>query len=79
MKTVRGHFDGNVVVLDEPAPISHAIPVTVTFPDEMQPDKEPDKENAAIPSCFSWERTRKVKDGYEGSVADELIRQRRVD
>ena len=45
METVRGHFDGNVVVLDEPAPTSHAIPVTVTFPDKHSQRKG----NRAIP------------------------------
>lgn len=33
MQTIRGHYNGSVVVLDEPAPVDHAVEVTVGFPD----------------------------------------------
>jgi hypothetical protein len=31
---VNGHYNGSVVVLCEPAPVDHAVDVTVHFPDE---------------------------------------------
>lgn len=34
MRSVRGRYDGNVVVLEEPAPVDHAVEVTVQFPDD---------------------------------------------
>jgi hypothetical protein len=38
MRTVRGRYDGNIVVLDEPAPVDHAVDVVVQFPDEKAID-----------------------------------------
>lgn len=59
------------MVLDEPAPpISREVPVIVEFPDEKP-------EPPATPKKWHWEESRKRQDGYAGSVADELIRQRR--
>lgn len=71
MRTVRGHYDGSVVILDEPAPVDHATDVKVTFPETPA-----DQSEASDP--FGWEKTRKLKDGYAGSVADEVIRERQL-
>lgn len=72
MKTIRGRYDGNVVVLEEPAPVDHAVDVTVAFPT--------DNDEIATPGDrFGWYKTREIRDGYSGSVADEIIRQRRSD
>jgi hypothetical protein len=73
MKPIRGHYDGNVVVLDEPAPVKHKVPVVVQFPDD-----EPEA-NSVAPKRYHWDETRKIQDGYSGSVSDEVIRQRRMD
>ena len=74
MKTIRGHFDGNVVVLEEPAPVDHAVAVTVDFPESEQAEGMPEKPQR----IFHWQQ-RVPTDTYEGSVADEVIRQRRMD
>jgi hypothetical protein len=47
MKTVKGHYDGNVVVLDEPAPVDHAVDVVVQFPQDKP-------NNATVPNRW-WE------------------------
>jgi hypothetical protein len=72
MITIRGRYDGNVVVLEEPAPVDHAVDVQVGFPTE-------DEETTAQDDRFGWNKTRGIRDGYHGSVADEVIRQRRSD
>lgn len=71
MRTVRGHYDGSVVILDEPAPVDEATEVQVTFPDKPRSDGETNDR-------FGWEKTRRLRDGYAGSVADEVIRERQL-
>ncbi len=34
MIIIRGRFDGNVVVLEEAAPVAHEVEVTVQFPEQ---------------------------------------------
>jgi hypothetical protein len=34
-------------------------------------------QTSALPTRFHWEQTQAIQDGYAGSVADELLRQRR--
>lgn len=36
MKTISGHYDGNVVILDEPAPVQGTAQVEVTFSEEAE-------------------------------------------
>lgn len=74
MKAIRGRFDGRVVVLEEPAPVSHETAVTVEFPDPSPTGRQP----VASSRTFHWERSRALRDSYAGSVGDELDRQRRV-
>jgi hypothetical protein len=73
MKSVRGRYNGRVVILEEPAPVEHEVTVIVEFPDEVAAPKEATSE----PKRFHWDEAQAIKDGYEGSLADEVIRQRR--
>ena len=72
MRTIRGHFDGNVVILDEPAPVNHAAEVMVEFPEILDADP------IQTTRLFHWQQ-RLPEDTFEGSVSDEVIRQRRVE
>lgn len=73
MRAIRGWFNGKVVVLDEPAPVSHEVPVIVEFPEESVASRE----GTPGASSFHWDEAQAISDGYEGSLADEVIRQRR--
>lgn len=57
-------------MLDEPAPVDGEVPVIVSFPDSSQAREEKRR-------TFRWEEARANQDGYEGSLADQVIRQRR--
>ena len=76
MSDVRGHFDGSVVVLDEPVPEQDHGPVLVRFPGSNDHRKQdaPSRKRRT-----EWPQERVPGDNYEGSVADEVIRQRRMD
>ena len=70
MKTIRGHFDGNSVVLDELPPVPYKTPVLVQFPEvEAEPIDPADR--------YGWRISQNYRDGYSGSLSDEVIRQRR--
>jgi hypothetical protein len=71
MRAVRGHYDGNVVVLDEPAPLDGEADVIVQFP-ETAPLAKPDFESLKR----SWEESRQRLAGLGTAVSDELRRQR---
>jgi hypothetical protein len=71
MKAVKGHFDGNVVVLDEPAPLEGEAEVIVQFPDPARSAK-PDMEALKR----SWEESRSRLPDLGTAVSDELRRQR---
>ncbi len=75
MKTIKGRYDGSVVVLDEPAPVTHEADVEVMFP---EPERS-DEGFVVLRSGkrFRWDRPRPVTDTWPGSVSDEVIRQRR--
>jgi hypothetical protein len=75
MKAIKGRFDGSVVILEEPAPVDHEVPVIVEFP---EPDS-PARRSSGTPGRFHWEQAQAIEDDYAGSVADELIRQRRME
>lgn len=45
MKIVKGHYNGSVVVLDEPVPVDHEVPVRVEFPEETA---SPETEEAEL-------------------------------
>ena len=74
MKAVRGHYNGSVVVLDEPAPIGHAVQVLVEFPDDI------DRRAGSLPKIkrYSWAEAQAIDDGHAGSLAEEVVRQRRL-
>jgi hypothetical protein len=75
MKAVKGRYNGSVVVLEEPAPVQHEVAVIVEFPDES-----PVADEQRVPARrFHWEEAQAIDDGYQGSLADEVIRQRRED
>ncbi len=71
MRNVKGHYDGNVVVLEEPAPLNYHGEVVVGFP-------EPEATPTAPERVFHWLQ-RAPDDTFEGSFADEVIRQRRME
>ena len=73
MKAIRGHYNGSVVVLDDPAPVDYAMPVMVEFPDEG----EGSPRVSAATKRYHWAEAAAIDDGYSGSLADEVIRQRR--
>jgi len=75
MKAVRGRYNGSVVVLEEPAPVSYEVSVMVEFPDQVAASAV----KPIAPRKFHWEEARAIQDGYRGSLADEVIRQRRED
>jgi hypothetical protein len=74
MKTIRGHYNGSVVVLDEPAPVNHAVEVTVGFPEEA-----PEKQASDPAKKWHWDEAQALPDSFRGNVTDELLRQRQMD
>lgn len=68
MIAIKGKYNGTVVILEEPAPVSHEIAVIVEFP-------ETEESPALPPRHFHWAQTK--HDDYTGNVTDELLRQRR--
>jgi len=75
MKPVKGRYNGSVVVLDEPAPVDHAVEVVVQFPCEaIRPGKQERK-----PKKWHWEESRAILGDLGTSVSEELRRQRDMD
>jgi len=68
MIAIKGKFNGSVVILEEPAPVSHEIAVIVEFPEIEEPSALP-------PRHFHWAQAK--QDDYAGNITDELLRQRR--
>ncbi len=69
VKTVRGHYDGKVVVLSEAAPVDHEVSVVVEFPvpgSRMQDPKE---------RKFHWQ----LAGTGAPDASEEMVRQRRAD
>jgi hypothetical protein len=72
MTAIKGRFNGSVVILEEPAPVTHEVAVIVEFPDEATaPDER------GVEKKYHWDEAQAIEDGHEGSLADEVIRQRR--
>jgi hypothetical protein len=71
MSAVRGHYNGRVVVLDEPAPVAGEVDVIVHFPDRARKPGRLDKEAL----LKHLEESRRILSGV-GSVSEELRRQR---
>jgi hypothetical protein len=69
MKAVKGRYNGTVVVLDEPAPVGQEVEVTVQFPDDASVPTRAERRE------FSWSSGPVLQD-VQGSVSDELLRQR---
>jgi hypothetical protein len=76
MKTVRGHYNGSVVVLDEPAPVDHEVEVTVGFPDARTSESNG---NAKREKRFHWDETRKIMEGCDVDSTDIIRRMRDMD
>lgn len=71
MKAVRGHFDGSVVVLDEPAPQEGPVEVIVQFP-----EPSPRAPSPSEPKKWHWEEADAFLGSLKGSASEELMRQR---
>jgi hypothetical protein len=72
MKTVKGRYNGSVVVLDEPAPVDHEVEVTVQFPEALaETVQTPPGEKK-----WHWEEARALLGSLGTSVSEELRRQR---
>ena len=56
MTSVRGHFNGSVIVLDEPAPVDHEVEVLVHFP--AAPAATSD--DSARSLDWHWEESRRI-------------------
>lgn len=66
MRTIRGRYNGTVVVLEEPAPVDHAVDVEVEFP--MDEDG-----SVAQTDRFGWNKTRHLMAGCDID-STEIIR-----
>jgi hypothetical protein len=78
VKTIKGRYNGSVVILEEPASADHEVAARVEFPESGESlEKEPHAP-ALWGGRFHWGMPRPADDTYEGSVADEIIRQRRM-
>jgi hypothetical protein len=73
MKTVKGRYNGSVVILEEPAPVDHEVAVQVEFPETEPIPEKPVKKR------FHWIGPEDLKNLSPISAADEVIRQRRMD
>lgn len=69
--TVRGHYNGSVVVLDEPAPVDHEVEVEVRFPTGTSEEAELDR--------FGWYKTRHLTSGRSVDSRDIIRMMRDMD
>lgn len=75
MKSVRGKYNGSVVVLEEPVPVDHEVEVTVQFP-EMESCEAP---SGTDPRQAYWEEARLHFQKFDGSAGSEVEQQRRME
>ncbi len=77
---VRGHYNGAVVVLDEPAPVRHPVEVRVEFPSEAG-DSLPGSVRPVVVEerIRIWEESRARLAHLTIQVSDEICRQRDLD
>jgi hypothetical protein len=73
MKSVHGKYDGNKIILEEEAPVKGETRVIVTFLDENKSGAAQYGKNR----IWNWEQSRKLKDGFKGSVVELLLKERR--
>jgi len=71
-RIVRGRYNGTVVVLEEAAPVAHAISVVVEFPASHN------QLSQSLSRRFHWDLLSPHADTEIVSVSEELIRQRRT-
>lgn len=71
MRSVKGHYNGQVVVLDEPAPVDTEVDVLVHFPDVMNSPGVRQK-----PVEFYWEQSRARVKAAPGGVSDAVVQDR---
>lgn len=77
MSRVKGHYNGSIVILDEPPPVKDEVTVYVDFPERRSINgagRVPNPEKK-----WHWRTERLPGDTWEGCVSDEVIRQRRED
>ncbi len=74
MKAVKGRYNGSVVVLDEPAPVDHEVEVVVQFPEEGSHVAAGEH-----PLVWHWRQSQARLKDLPVSVAEEVIRQRRME
>jgi hypothetical protein len=70
MATVRGHFDGRVVVLDEAAPVGGSVDVIVQFPEPHPEIKQ------GMPAEYYWDLSQSALRHVSASGSEEVLRQR---
>ena len=73
MKSVYGKYDGRKIILEEEPPVKEETKVIVTFLDENKSDMSQSGKN----KIWNWEQSRKLKDGFKGSVVELLLKERR--
>lgn len=71
VKTIRGRFDGNVVILEEPAPVQGEVEVVITFP-----ETEDSAPRVGDPLRAYWDNAASVRARFNGTASDEVLRQR---
>jgi hypothetical protein len=69
MKTVRGHYDGSVVILDEPAPVSGEVEVMVQFPELTSADAP-----EMLDTRQYWESAEAIATRFRTTASDGLLR-----
>jgi hypothetical protein len=71
MRTVKGRYDGKVVVLDESVPVNGTVDVEVHFPSDAEADTVP----PPIERRY-WDNAREVASRFYATASDEVLRQR---
>jgi hypothetical protein len=80
MRPVKGHYNGSVVVLDEPAPVQHEVEVIVEFPEPTLVSDPAHADPATTAARVRhWEEARARLSHLSTNVSDEVIRQRDLD
>jgi hypothetical protein len=72
MLEVVGRYNGSVVVFDEPPPVDHEVEVVVRFPEPLAQAAE----GTSHPLEWYWDQSQKLLDGSQGSISEEVARQR---
>jgi len=81
MSAIKGHYNGSVVVLDEPAPTNTPVEVIVQFPDAYEAGRKADGADPETTAARirHWDEARARLAHVGTTVSDEIIRQRDMD